>query len=140
MIAQIPQATSSKEVYKLAIRYNVRRFAHFAAMCLRNRQFRKSANALLPFDKMIGASISFDDTPIKKMGIVIMRMDLSESAFSLGMTIEFEKSEMMSSSKATIMLAACRSLNALEHLVMTPAFQVKVRRTLNGQIDKMFLS
>jgi hypothetical protein len=140
MIAQIPQATSSKEVYKLALIHNIRRFANYAAMCLRNSQFRKSANTLLPFDKTVGASISFDNSPLKKMGIVIMRMDLTESSFSLGMTIEFEKSEIMSSSKATIMLAACSSLNTLGRLVMTPVFQAKVRRTLSEQIDKMFHS
>jgi hypothetical protein len=120
-----------------------REYTEFVARCLDDEEFVKTMNKLLPFDKVAQAKLRIvdDASPVKSMGLSIMRMELDPPLFSLGISIEIAGSEGNEGNEATnytIFIAACRTLEELREYVKSDAFSIQVRENFEKQIEDSF--
>ena len=72
-----------------------REYVKFVARCLDDEEFIKVMNELLPFDNVAQAKLKIvdDASPVKSIGLSIMRMEPESPLFSLGISIEIAGSE-----------------------------------------------
>ena len=71
---------------------NVENYAKFVSQVLHDETFLVELDKTLPFDKMVNATmnIASNHTPIKKMGVSVMRMDIEPPLYSIAITLQFK--------------------------------------------------
>ena len=115
-------------------------YVEFVARCLDNEEFLKTVNELLPFDNVAQAKLKIvdDASPVKSLGVSIMRMEPESPLFSLGISIELVDGEENKAVNTTIFISACRTLEELRGFVKTDAFSMQVKETFEKQIEESF--
>lgn len=115
-------------------------FMEFVARSLDDEDFVKMVNELLPFDKVAQAKLRIvdDASPVKSIGLSIMRMEQESPLFSLGISIEIAGSEENKPVNSTIFISACRTLEELREFVKTDAFSMQVKEHFEKQIEESF--
>lgn len=117
-------------------------YVEFVARCLDNEKFLKTVNELLPFDNVAQAKLKIvdDASPVKSLGLSIMRMEPESPLFSLGISIELVDGEENKAVNTTIFISACRTLEELRGFVKTNAFSMQVKENFEKQIEESFSS
>ena len=117
-------------------------YVEFVARCLDNEDFIKAVNELLPFDNVAQAKLKIvdDASPVKSLGLSIMRMEPESPLFSLGISIELVDGEENKAVNTTIFISACRTLEELRGFVKTDAFSMQVKEYFEKQIEESFSS
>ena len=117
-------------------------YVEFVARCLDNEEFLKTVNELLPFDNVAQAKLKIvdDASPVKSLGVSIMRMEPESPLFSLGISIELVDGEENKAVNTTIFISACRTLEELRGFVKTDAFSMQVKEYFEKQIEESFSS
>ena len=115
-------------------------YKEFVAMCLEKEDFVKTMNELLPFDKVAQAKLKIvdDASPVKSIGLSIMRMEPESPLFSLGISIEIAGSEVNKAVNSTIFISACRTLEELREFVKSEPFSTQVKEHFDRQIEESF--
>lgn len=115
-------------------------FVEFVARCLDDEGFVKAMNELLPFDKVAQAKLIIvdDASPVKSIGLCIMRMEPELPLFSLGISIEITGSEENKAVNSTIFISACRTLGELREYVKSESFSMQVKENFEKQIEDSF--
>ena len=115
-------------------------YVEFVARCLDNKDFIKAVNKLLPFDNVAQAKLKIvdDDSPVKSLGLSIMRMEPESPLFSLGISLELVGGEENKAVNTTIFISACRTLEELREFVKTDAFSMQVKENFEKQIEESF--
>ena len=115
-------------------------FVEFVAMCLDDAEFEKAMDELLPFDNVAQAKLKIvdDASPVKSLGLSIMRMEPESPLFSLGISIELVDGEENKAVNTTIFISACRTLEELREFVKTDAFSIQVKENFEKQIEESF--
>ena len=115
-------------------------YVEFVARCLDNEDFIKTVNELLPFDNVAQAKLRIIDnaSPVKSLGLSIMRMEPELPIFSLGISIELAGDEDNKAVNSTIFISACRTLEELRAFVNTDAFSIQVKKNFEKQIEEIF--
>ena len=127
---------------KDAVNGNKKEYVEFVARCLDNEEFLKTVSELLPFDNVAQAKLKIvdDDSPVKSLGLSIMRMEPESPLFSLGISIELVDGEENKAVNTTIFISACRTLEELRGFVKTDAFSMQVKEYFEKQIEESFSS
>ncbi len=117
-------------------------YVEFVARCFDNEDYINAVNGLLPFDNVAQAKLKIvdDASPVKSLGLSIMRMDPEVPLFSLGISIELRGGEENKAVNSTIFISACRTLEELREFVKTDAFSMLVKENFEKQIEKSFSS
>ena len=117
-----------------------REYVEFVARCLNDEEFVKDMYELLPFDNVAQAKlIIVDDTsPVRSLGLSIMRMDPEQPLFSLGISIEIAGGIKNKAVNSTIFIAACKTIENLREYVKTVEFSEQVRENFSKQIEDSF--
>lgn len=117
-----------------------REYVEFVARCLDDEEFVKIMNELLPFDNVAQAKLKIvdDASPVKSIGLSIMRMEPETPLFSLGISIEIAGSEENKAVNSTIFISACRTVEELREYVKSDAFSVQVKYNFEKQIEGFF--
>ena len=117
-------------------------YVEFVARCLDNEEFLKTVSELLPFDNVAQAKLKIvdDASPVKSLGLSIMRMEPESPLFSLGISIELVDGEENKAVNTTIFISACRTLEELRGFVKTDAFSMLVKEYFEKQIEESFSS
>lgn len=125
---------------KDAVNSSKKEYVEFVAGCLDNEDFIKTVNELLPFDNVAQAKLKIidDASPVKSLGLSIMRMEPESPLFSLGISIELAGDEDNKAVNSTIFISACRTLEELRAFVKTDAFSIQVKENFEKQIEESF--
>ena len=125
---------------KDAINGSKKEYVEFVDRCLDNEDFIKVVNELLPFDNVAQAKLKIvdDASPVKSLGLSIMRMDPETPLFSLGISIDLLGGEENKAVNSTIFISACRTLEELREYVKSDAFSMQVKEYFDKQIEKSF--
>ena len=117
-----------------------REYGEFVARCLDDEEFVKTMNELLPFDNVAQAKLKIvdDASPVKRIGLAIMRMEPESPLFSLGISIEITGSEENKAVNSTIFISACRTLEELREYVKSESFSMQVKENFEKQIEGSF--
>jgi len=115
-------------------------YVDFAVKNLNKEEFVKAMDALLPFDNMATARLTFvgKDTQVKCMNISIMKMDMKPATFSLGVGLEIEKGEHNREFAPTVFITAGKTLEELREYVATDEFVRYAIENLEEQVEKCF--
>jgi hypothetical protein len=125
---------------KDAVNVSKKEYVEFVDRCLDNEDFIKAVNELLPFDNVAQAKLKIvdDASPVKSLGLSIMRMDPEAPLFSLGISIDLLGGEENKAVNSTIFISACRTLEELKELVKTDVFSMQVKEFFDIQIEESF--
>lgn len=106
---------------------NVEKFVDFVNQVLHDEEFLRCVDDLLPFDGAAHASMNIipEKQLIKKMGVMIVRMDLEPSLFSLAVTITIDK-DGEGLQGFSIFLTACKTIEELQEYVSEEQFREEV--------------
>ena len=115
-------------------------FVEFVARCLDDEEFVKTMNELLPFDNVAQAKLKIvdDASPVKRIGLAIMRMEPESPLFSLGISIEIAGSVENKAVNSTIFISACRTVEELREYIKSDAFSMQVKENFEKQIEDSF--
>ena len=102
--------------------------------------FLKMMNKLLPLDNVAQAKLKISDgsSPVRSIGLLIMRMDPERPLFSLGISIEIAGRKSKKAVNSTIFIAACRTLEELREYVKSDAFSVQIDKNISKQVEDSF--
>lgn len=125
---------------KDGINSSLKEYVEFVAICLVREDFVKAMNKLLPFDNVAQAKLKIvdDASPVKSLGLSIMRMEPELPLFSLGISIEIAGSEYNEEVNSTTFISACRTIEELREYVKSDAFLLKVKENFEKQIKDSF--
>ena len=117
-----------------------REYLEFVIRCLDDEEFVKAMYELFPFNNVVQAKLKIvdDASPVKSMGLSIMRMELDPPLFSLGISIKIADSEVNKAINSTIFIAACRTLEELRKYVKSDDFSEQVKDNFEKQIEERF--
>lgn len=106
---------------------NVGKFVDFVNQVIHDEEFLRCVEELLPFDGAAHASMNIipEKQLIKKMGVMIVRMDLEPSLFSLAVTITIDKGGE-GVQGVSIFLTACKTIEELQAYVSGEQFREEV--------------
>ena len=99
-------------------------------------------NKLLPFDNVVQAKLKIvdDASPVKSLGLSIMRMEPELPLFSLGISIEIAGSKDNKAVNSTTFISACRTIEELREYVKSDAFSLQIKEIFEKQIEDSFSS
>ncbi len=105
----------------------VGKFAGFVNQVIHDDDFLTCVGELLPFDGMAYAWMNVlpVEKPVRKMGVMVMRMDVEPPLFSLAvnMTIDRGGGRM---SDVQVFLDACKTIEELQEAVKDGKFEEKI--------------
>ena len=106
---------------------NIEKFAGFVNQVIHDEEFLKCVRELLPFDGVTCASMNVmsEKQIVRRMGIIIMRMDMEPSLFSLAVTITIGR-EHEEPHEIWAFLTACKSIGELQEYVKGEQFSKAV--------------
>lgn len=104
---------------KVFLSDNIENFIGFVNQVIHDGEFLKCVRGLLPFDGMANASMNVvpEKQAVKKMGVLIMRMDLNPSLFSLAVTITIDRKDSEELQDVSVFLTACKTIEELQKYV-----------------------
>lgn len=107
---------------------NIEKFAYFVKQVFHDEEFLKGVRELLPFDRVAYASMNVvpDKQVVRKMGIIIMRMDMEPSLFSLAVTITIDSEHNEELYDISVFLTACKTLEELHEYINGDKFREEV--------------
>lgn len=107
---------------------NIEKFAGFVNQVIHDEEFLKCVRELLPFDGVAYASMNVvpEKQIVRKMGIIIMRMDMEPSLFSLAVTITIDRGNNEKPHDISVFLTACKTIEELQEYVNGDKFREEV--------------
>lgn len=104
---------------------NIEKFVSFINQVINDENFLKCVRELLPFDKVAYASMNVvpEKQVVRKMGIIIMRMDMNPSLFSLAVTITMDRGNNGKLRDISVFLTACKTIEELQKYVNGDKFR-----------------
>ena len=114
---------------------NMERFIEFANQVIHDEEFLKCVDSLLPFGGVAHASMNVvaERQPIKKMGVIIMRMDMEPPLFTLAVTLTIDRNgEGMQ--EYSVFLTACKTIEELQEYVNTKVFRDDLITHFNNRL------
>lgn len=119
------------------LRRIVESYTEFVRKELQDAAFLKELEKILPFDRMVQASrkVEGNRVRIRKMGVLIMRMDITPPLYSLAVNIIFEELDG-EIKENTIFVIACKTIEELQQLVTTEKFKKEVLRLCNERVSE----
>ena len=127
---------------KDGINGSLKDYTEFVDICLEREDFVKAMNKLLPFDNVVQAKLKIvdDASPVKSLGLSIMRMEPELPLFSLGISIEIAGSKDNKAVNSTTFISACRTIEELREYVKSDAFSLQIKEISEKQIEDSFSS
>lgn len=118
------------------LRRIVESYTEFVRKELQDAAFLKELEKILPFDRMVQASRKVEENRvrIRKMGVLIMRMDITPPLYSLAVNIIFEELDG-EIKENTIFVIACKTIEELQLLVTTEKFKKEVLRLCKERVS-----
>lgn len=106
---------------------NVEDYAKFVSQVLHDEAFLVELDKTLPFDKMVHATmnIASNHTPIKKMGVSVMRMDIEPPLYSMAVTLQFKGKDGIVKNHS-VFINACKNIEELQQLTAENSFKKEV--------------
>ena len=94
---------------------NVEDYTTFVSQVLHDETFLVELDKTLPFDKMVHATmnIASNHTPIKKMGVSVMRMDIEPPLYSMAVTLQLKGNDGIERNHS-IFINACKTIKELQ--------------------------
>lgn len=122
---------------KTSLSDNMKRFIEFADQVIHDKEFLECVDSLLPFGGVAHASMNVvaERQPIKKMGLIIMRMDMEPPLFSLAVNLTIGKGGEETQDNS-VFLTACKTIEELQKYVNRKVFG----RDVIAYFDKEFMS
>lgn len=116
---------------------NVEDYTTFVSQVLHDETFLVELNKTLPFDKMVHAimNIASNHTPIKKMGVSVMRMDIEPPLYSMAVTLQVKSKDGIVQNHS-IFIYACKTIKELRQLVKGENFKQEVLSLCEERILK----
>lgn len=110
---------------KVFLSDNIEKFTGFVNQVIRDEEFLKCVRELLPFDGVAYASMNVvpEKQVVRKMGIIIMRMDMDPSLFSLAVTITIDRGNDGKQHDISVFLTACKTIEELQEYVNGEKFR-----------------
>ena len=126
---------SSKSV-KATLSDILEKFIEFANLVIHDEEFLKCVNGLLPFGGVAHASMNVvpERQTIKKMGVMVMRMDMEPPLFSLAVSMTIDK-DGKGLQDYSVFLTACKTIEGLQEYVNKKVF----REDVISHFDKEFM-
>lgn len=124
------------------INSSLKEYTDFVTICLEREDFVKVMNKLLPFDTVAQAKLKIvdDASPVKSLGLSIMRMEPELPLFSLGISIEIAGSDVNRAVNSTTFISACRTIEELREYVKSDTFSMLVKGNFEKQVENSFSS
>lgn len=115
---------------------NIEKFAGFVNQVIHDEEFLLCVRALLPFEGAASASMNVvpEKQVVSKMGIIIMRMDMTPSLFSLAVTITIDRGNNENPHDISVFLTACKTIEDLQEYVNGDKFRVGVIEQCGNKI------
>lgn len=115
---------------------NIEKFAGFVNQVIYDEEFLKCVRELLPFDGMVYVSMNVlpEKQIVRKMGIIVMRMDLDPSLFSLAVTITIDRGNNEKQHDISVFLTACKTIEELQEYVNGDKFRKEVIKQCGNKI------
>lgn len=109
------------------LRDQIEAYVKFVNQVINDEDFLKSVEKLLPFDGMAGVSMTVlpEKQVLKKMGVMIMRMDFEPALFSLAVSIMINRGKEQLQ-EHIIFLTACKTIVELQNYVKGSEFRLQV--------------
>ena len=106
---------------------HVEDYTKFVSQILHDEAFLVELDKALPFDKMVHATmnIASNHTPIKKMGVSVMRMDIEPPLYSMAVTLQIKGKDDIVQNHS-IFINACKTIKELQQLVTRENFKQEV--------------
>lgn len=107
-------------------------FLGFLSKTMDNDRFRIAMEALLPFDQLINDRLRFVDdlSPIKSMGVVVMKMEMEPAMFAFGIDMDILHLNCMTN-RTTKFIVAFKTNEELRDLVRS--------ETVTNQIEDFII-
>ena len=115
---------SSKDDIKATLSDIMEKFIEFANIVTHDEEFLKCVNGLLPFGGVAHALMNVVPArqAIKKMGVIVMRMDMEPPLFSLAVSMTIGKDDE-GLQDYSVFLTACKTIEELQEYINKEAFR-----------------
>lgn len=116
----------------ITLQEQISSFLDFVSKTLGNIGFLLEMETLLPFDQLLKAKLRYVDdlSPIKSMGVVVMRMEMEPAKYALGIEIALSCSNK-ADTQPTRFIAACKTIEELLEFVKSDAFAFETTNLIN---------
>lgn len=116
---------------------HIKDYVDFVLNTLDDVEFVKSATALLPFDNFTDARLRFvgENTPVKSIGLTLMKMELETEKYSFGISIDFNNVDNDGKSERITFISAGHTLDGLKEFVRSDTFMTEVRLSFEEVIE-----
>ena len=108
---------------KAVLTDNIGAFSRFAEQVIHDREFLNCAQALLPFDGVAEAEMKIAPhrAVVRKMGLIVMRMDMTKSLYALAVSLTTCIDE--DEEDLAVFLTAGKTIDELQEYVRTDRFR-----------------
>ncbi|MGM9820107.1 MAG: hypothetical protein ACI3Z9_04785 [Candidatus Onthomorpha sp.] len=116
---------TSTNIVKAFLAENIENFSSFVNQVIHDEEFLERVMELLPFDGVVSASMNVipAEQVVRKMGLMVMRMDVEPSLFSLAVTITIDRGKNEKQQDISVFLTACKSIEELQEYVNGEKFR-----------------
>lgn len=131
-MAKYLNSTEKKYMFLLD---QIEEYIKFVNQVINDKDFGECMRKLLPFDRTARASMTIlpEKQVIKKMGIVVMRMNFEPEIFSLAVTMTINKGNDLLN-EYTIFLTACKTITELKNYVKSIEFREQILEQCSKKI------
>lgn len=120
----------TKEVARHVLNENIEAYTEFAHNTVDDKDFTFKVKSQLPFEGVVNADMAIPGkTPIRKLGLSAMRMDLVDT-YTLGVTMS------MAHRDVSVFLAVVPSYTELREYVKSDKFRDKAKQAFERQIER----
>ena len=126
----------SQQINKFLNLY-INEYIEFIKKTLENEDFVRLARVLLPFDNAASAVLKIidDNSPIKSMGITLVKMEMDEEKYLMGISFMIVNEEYKGPSDMIRFISAGYSIDEFKRHVRDDSFKNKVRKQFKCMID-----
>lgn len=120
----------NKQVARHVLNENIEAYTEFAHNTVDDKDFTFKVKSQLPFECVVNADMEIPGkTPIRKLGLSAMRMDLADT-YTLGVTMT------MAHRDVSVFLAVIPSYTQLKEYVKSDQFRAKAKQAFECQIER----
>lgn len=114
---------------------NIEKFSGFVGQVIHDKEFLECVEKLLPFDGVACASMNVvpEKQGVKKLGAIVMRMDLNPPLFSLAVTMTLDGS-YKDLHDISVFMTACKTIKELQEYVNDKKFREEVMEQCRNRI------
>ena len=112
-------------------------FLDFVSKTMDSDRFRIAMEGLLPFDQLLKNRLRFVDdlSPIKSMGVVVMKMEMEPARYALGIDVGFPHLNS-TATRPIKFIAACKTNEELKSLVKSETITHQIEGFIIEQVKQ----